>query len=51
MCSPLSSTAANVVMKEIEKKVLMKLPYNIIFYYRYVDNTLICLPENKVEDI
>ena len=51
MGSPLSATAANVVMEEIEKKILMKLPYDIIFYYRYVDDTLICLPENRVEDI
>ena len=51
MGSPLSATAANVVMEELEKKILIKLPYNIIFYYRYVDDTLICLQNNKVEDI
>ena len=51
MGSPLSATAANVVMEELEKKILIKLPYDIIFYYRYVDDTLICLPENEAEDI
>ena len=30
---------------------MLKLPCDIMFYYRYVDDTLICLPENKVEDI
>ena len=51
MGSPLSATAANVVIEELEKIFLNKLPYDIIFYYRYVDDILICLPENKVEDI
>ena len=32
MGSPLSATAANVVMEELEKKILIKLPYNIIFF-------------------
>ena len=49
--SHFSVIAANVVMEEIEMKILMKLPHNIIFYYRYVDDTLIYLPKNKVEDI
>ena len=42
--------SGQLVMEELEKKIKKKLPYDI-FYYRYVDDTLICLPENKVEDI
>ena len=48
---PLSTTAANVVMEEIEEKVLKKVPYRIIFYCRHVDDTLICLPRDKIKDI
>ena len=51
MGSPLSVTAANVVMEEIEKKILIEKPYEIKFHYRYVDDTLICLPEKKVKNI
>ena len=41
--SPLSAVAANIVMEEIEKKIVLKLPYQIIFYFRYIDDTLLCL--------
>ena len=51
MGSLFSATAANVVMEELKEKNLIKIPYDIILYYRYVDDTLICLPENEVEDI
>ena len=51
MGSPLSATLANIVMEEAEYKIINELDYYIKFYYRYIDDTLICLPKNKINDI
>ena len=51
MGSPLSATLANIVMEESETKIINELTYYIKFYYRYIDDTLICLPNNKINDI
>ena len=51
MGSPLSATLANIVMEEAETKIINELTYYIKFYYRYMDDTLICLPKNKINDI
>ncbi|XP_043483513.1 uncharacterized protein LOC122511979 isoform X1 [Leptopilina heterotoma] len=51
MGSPISSSAANIVMEGIEDKILNKIKYKIIFYFRYIDDILICAPSNKVDDI
>ena len=51
MGSPLSATLANVVMEESETKIINELTYYIKFYYRYIDDTSICLPKNKINDI
>ena len=51
MGSPLSATLANIVVEEAETKIINELTYYIKFYYRYIDDTLICLPKNKINDI
>ena len=51
MGSPLSATLANIVMEESEIKIINELTYYIKFYYCYIDDTLICLPKNKKNDI
>ena len=51
MGSPLSATLANIVMEESETKIINELTYYIKFYHRYIDDTLICLPKNKINDI
>ena len=51
MGSPLSATLANIVMEEAETKIINELSYYIKFYYRYIDDTLICLPKNKINDV
>ena len=38
-------------MEEAETKIINELTYYIKFYYRYIDDTLICIPKNKVNDI
>lgn len=49
MGSPISATIANLVMEELENAVLKKLNYKPIFYKRYVDDCLICIPRDKIE--
>ena len=44
-------TLANIVMEEAEAKIINKLTYYIKFYYRYIDDTLICLTNSKINDI
>ena len=51
MGSPLSATLTNIVMEQAETKIINKLTYYIKIYYRYIDDTLICLPKNKINDI
>ena len=51
MGSPLSATLANIVMEEAEIKIINDAAYYIRFYYRYIDDTLICLPKSKITDI
>ena len=51
MESSLSAAAANVVIEEIENKILKNLKYPIQFYYRCIDDTSIFLPTNKVNNI
>ena len=38
-------------MEKAETKIINKLTYYIEFHYRYIDDTLICLPKNKINDI
>ena len=51
MGSPLFATLANIVMEAAETKIINDLTHYIKFYYRYIDDTLICLPKNKINDI
>ena len=51
MGSPLSAILTNIVMEEAETKIINELTYYIKFYYRYIDDTLICLPKNEIKDI
>ena len=51
MESPLSDTLANIVMEEAETEIINYLTYCIKFYYRYIDDTLICLPKSKTNDV
>ena len=48
MGSPLSATLANIVMEEAEIKIINELDYYIKFYFRYIDDMMICLPKNKI---
>lgn len=49
MGSPLAASLANIVMEHIEEQVLSSLDYNPIFFKRYVDDIITCIPKNKID--
>ena len=49
MGSPVSVTAANLVMEDVEKRALSSYPLQLHFWKRYVDDTLTALPQDKVQ--
>ena len=49
MDSPVSVTAANLVMEDVEKRALSTYPLPLPFWKRYVDDTLTALPLDKVQ--
>ena len=53
MGSALGPVLANIIMTELEKRVLPKLIANgaIKFYIRYVDDTLVLIKEDKVNEV
>ncbi|CAN7978451.1 unnamed protein product, partial [Ixodes persulcatus] len=50
MGSPVSVTAANLVMEYIEEKVFGEIVFPVKFYRRYVDDTFVILDKNFVDD-
>jgi len=51
MGSPLSPTLADIVMQDLESKVINNLNIEFPFYFRYVDDIVLCTPENRLQDI
>lgn len=49
MGSPLSSTIANLVMEYVKTEVLTTLDFKPYFFKRFVDDCLLCIPENKIQ--
>ena len=43
MGSPISPVIANIVMERLETISLSKVPFELIFYKRYVDDIITCL--------
>lgn len=46
---PLSAPLANLVMEELENLIIPKLPFNIPFYKRYVDDIITAIPKNQIQ--
>lgn len=44
----ISSIVANLVMEELENNVISKLHFITHFYRRCVDDSLLCIPHNKI---
>lgn len=51
MGSPLSGVIADLVMEKLENDVLKKLDFRYIFYFRYVDDIIICIHKNNVNKL
>lgn len=51
MGSPISTAVPDFVMKSIESGILASLLYKMKFFYRYVDDILACVPEDKIEEL
>jgi len=51
MGSPLSPIIANIVLQDLEKKTLERIDYNILFYFRYVDDILLSAPSEHISEI
>ena len=51
MGSPLSPILADLVMNDLEVERLSNLNLTVPFYYRYVDDILLALPEGEVDRV
>jgi len=51
MGSPVSVVIAEITMQEIEKAILTTLGTRALFWYRYVDDIISCIPEEDVTNI
>ena len=51
MESPLSPILADLVMNDLEVERLSNLNLTVLFYYRYVDDILLALPEGEVDKV
>lgn len=49
MGSSISSLLADIVMGDLESDCLKQLDYTPLFYYRYVDDIIIAIPQNKID--
>jgi len=47
----ISSLLADIVLEDLEKHCIKNLAFDIIFYYRYVDDIILCLPDENTIDI
>jgi len=48
MGSPLSPIIADIVMQDLERVVLETFDFDIPFYYRYVDDIMLTVPNQKL---
>ena len=51
MGSPISGLFADLVMEDLETKCLRKLNFAPIFYFRYVDIVIACIPHDKLDEM
>ena len=51
MSSLLSPIAADIVMDDLESKCIPSLPFQLPFYYRYVDDIITAVPFNEINTI
>ena len=49
--SVISPMLSEIVMEDLEKTVFERLEFVVIFYFRYVDDTLLCVPLDKLQKV
>jgi len=49
--SPLSPIIADLVIQDLEREVLAKLDFRLLFYFRYVDDILTAVPKTAIDSI
>ena len=49
--SVISPMLAEIVMEDLEKTVFERLEFVVPFYFRYVDDTLLCVPLDKLQKL
>ena len=49
--SVISPMLAEIVMEDLEKTVFERLEFVVPFYFRYVDDTLLCVPLDKLQTV
>ena len=51
MGSPLSPILANIVLQDLEHEIITKNNIKASFYFRYVDDIVLAVHEEKVEEV
>lgn len=51
MGSPISPIFSDLVMTDLETECLSKLDFKPLFYFRYVDDILTCIPKDKIQQM
>ena len=51
MGSPLSPIAADFVMDDLETNCINTFPFQLSFYFQYVDDIIIAVPANQIDTI
>ena len=49
MGSPISPILADIVMQDLEHKVIDNLDFHLHTYYSYVDDTFLIIPNDKID--
>ena len=49
--SVISPMLAEMVMEDLERSVFERLGFVVPFYFRYVDDTLLCVPLDKLQTV
>ena len=49
--SPISPIIADIIMQDSEEEIIKKLDFTVPLYYRYVDDTILFIPKDKINNI
>ena len=51
MGSLISLIIADIVMQDLEEEIIKKLDFTVPLYYRYVDDTILFIPKDKINNM